>query len=64
MANLKAKATDTAVPEREAPRVDLQPEIDRKVARLNDRIALVQEQDAAELARFPAAPAPKATATK
>lgn len=64
MSNLRVKPTDTPVPEREAPRVDLQPDIDRKVSRLNDRIALMDEQAADEAARFPAAPERKANKGK
>jgi hypothetical protein len=42
--------------EREAPRVDLQPDLDRKAAALADRLALIEAQNAEELSRFPAAP--------
>lgn len=56
MANLKSTAEKVTAPSREAPIVDLQPSIDRKVDALNARLALIAEQDAAELARFPEAP--------
>lgn len=42
---------------REAFTPDLQPRLDAKRVKLEERIKLIQEQEAAELARFPAAPA-------
>jgi len=41
----------------EAYTPDLQPEMDRKNAALTERLALIEKQAAAELARFPAAKA-------
>ncbi len=50
--------------EREAPVTDLQPIIDEKVAALNERLRLIEKQDAAELAKFGPAPEPKQAKAK
>ncbi len=42
---------------RESPGADLQPRLDEKNAALTERLALIEKQGAAELARF--RPAPK-----
>ena len=46
--------------EREAPTVDLQPELDRKNADLDARLRLIEKQAADQAAKFPPAPEPKA----